>query len=178
MLSFTKTKGLGLKGLTNGFFYKIGKKTFFNILLLLLLSFLFFGFSVLVTKCSFQGKDTPLLHKTATFLRGTNDETKVTAAVSERYYQQHLHSFIRKKYSTRHLAKMMGACVGEEELEGKKRVKKQRRKFSALPQKRLNIRSEAEAVEILGLNGDDYKFVCKEGTKDQVSSSFLFEKSL
>ena len=64
---------------------------------------------------------------------------------------------------------MMGACVGEEELEGKKRVKKQRRKFSALPQKRLNIRSEAEAVEILGLNGDDYKFVCKEGTKDQVS---------
>ena len=114
--------------------------------------------------------------KAATFLRGTNDETKVTAAVSERYYQQHLHSFIRKKYSTRHLAKMMGACVGEEELEGKKRVKKQRRKFSALPQKRLNIRSEAEAVEILGLNGDDYKFVCKEGTKDQVSSSILFEK--
>ena len=44
---------------------------------------------------------------------------------------------------------MMGACVGEEELEGKKRVKKQRRKFSALPQKRLNIRSEAEAVEML-----------------------------
>ena len=111
-------------------------------------------------------------HKAATFLRGTNDETKVTAAVSERYYQQHLHSFIREKSSTRHLAKMMGACVGEEELEGKKRVKKQRRKFSALPQKRLNIRSEAEAVEILGLNGDDYKFVCKEGTKDQVSVAF------
>ena len=64
---------------------------------------------------------------------------------------------------------MMGACVGEEELEGKKRVKKQRRKFSALPQKRLNIRSEAEAVEILGLIGEDYKFICKEGTKDQVS---------
>lgn len=64
---------------------------------------------------------------------------------------------------------MLGACVGEEELEGKRKVKKQRRRFSALPQKRLNIRSEAEAVEILGLIGEDYKFICKEGTKDQVS---------
>lgn len=66
---------------------------------------------------------------------------------------------------------MMGACMGEAELEGQIRTKKQRRasrRFSALPQNRLNLRSEAEAVEILGLNGDDYKFVCKEGTKDQV----------
>ena len=63
---------------------------------------------------------------------------------------------------------MMGACMGEAEIEGQIRKKKQRRKFSALPQNRLNLRSEAEAVEILGLNGDDYKFVCKEGTKDQV----------
>ena len=69
---------------------------------------------------------------------------------------------------------MMGACVGEEELEGKRKVKKQRRRFSALPQKRLNIRSEAEAVEILGLIGEDYQFVCKEGTKDQVSFSKAF----
>ena len=64
---------------------------------------------------------------------------------------------------------MMGACMGEAELDGSFKKKKQRRKFSALPQNRLNLRSEAEAVEILGLNVDEYKFTCKEGTKDQVS---------
>ena len=173
--SFTKTKGLGLKGLGDGSFIKLEKRP----------SSIYY-YCYYLPSCSLVSRflsrnvasKERTHHKAATFLRGTNDETKVTAAVSERYYQQHLQSFIRKKCSTRHLAKMMGACVGEEELEGKKRVKKQRRKFSALPQKRLNIRSEAEAVEILGLNGDDYKFVCKEGTKDQVSSSFLFEKSL
>ena len=74
----------------------------------------------------------------------------------------------------------MGACESEEAIERREaaRKKKGKRRFSALPQKRLNLRSEAEAVEVLGMNIDDYKFVCKEGTKDQVCCyHFLLESS-
>ena len=103
--------------------------------------------------------------------KGSNflEETD-TIAVSRKVSLHQQHISIVPKLLFKNGLKMMGACTTEAELEGQIRKKRQRRKFSALPQNRLNLRSEIEAVEILGLNMDDYKFMTKEGTKDQVST--------